>query len=230
MANAAGPNRIAPLPTLVVDAANKQSYPGTGTTWYDIIDRRARYRFSPVVTNPTFNSSNYGNFQFNGSGYYSFNGLSNAIGNSFNLTVTGSSSASIWFKSFDNTKDFQFIFSLTNSWGVFSRSGELYYTARATGPTTTLASNFTGSLSYSIVQDQWYHITMIAGATSVISVYVNGQSILSNQSISSFASATQYQLGRNLFGNIGYFTFYRTILNQKQVYDNYIATRGRFGV
>ena len=229
MGNAAGPTRITPLPTLLLDAANKQSYPGTGTLWYDMIDRRGRFRFSPVVTNPTFNSSNGGNFQFDGSGYYSFNG---SVPGQFNLTVSNSSSASIWFKSSDNTKDFQFIFSLTNSWGIFSRSGELYYTARASGPTTSLASNVTGSLLYSIVQNQWYHITIIGEATSAISIYVNGQSILSNQSISvGLASATQYQLGRNLFGNISHFAFNRlTVLNEKQVYNNYITTRGRFGV
>lgn len=223
MGNSAGPTRITPLPTLLLDAANKQSYPGTGTTWYDITDRRNRYQFSPPGTSPTFNSSNGGNFQFNGSGYYRFNSL-------LLLGTTGqSSSASIWFKSSDNTKDLQYIFSLNGGWGILSRSGVLNYTIGGS----------TSALPYSIVENQWYHLTMtVQGplSTSSVSVYVNGQPIVSNSGSRNAGSNSLFQLGgnlfsNNLFGNIGHFAFNRlTVLNEKQVYNNYITTRGRFGV
>jgi hypothetical protein len=73
-------------------------------------------------------------------------------------------------------------------------------------------------------------------STSSVSVYVNGQPIVSNSGSSIAGNNSLFQLGgnlfsNNLFGNIGHFAFNRlTVLNEKQVYNNYIATRGRFGV
>jgi hypothetical protein len=52
---------------LCLDAANKRSYPGTGTTWTD----RSASGYSGTLTNgPTFNSANGGSIVFDGSNDY----------------------------------------------------------------------------------------------------------------------------------------------------------------
>jgi hypothetical protein len=215
MSNFAGPNTTKSVLALNLDAANKKSYPGNGTIWTDL---KGKFPFFPSgATNPVFNSANGGNFQFNGSGYYVNN---NAIlGNN-----SAGCTASVWFKSSDNTKDTQYIFNLNNGWGMLSRSGVLNATRNST-------NSFT-SLSYSITQDQWYNATIITNTVNFISFYVNGQSILNSGSIGgTIQSASTIQLGRNLVGNIGHFTFYKgRVLTAQEVYNNYIADRGRFDV
>lgn len=53
---------------LHLDAANKKSYPGSGTVWYDL--SKNKYRAIPVNSSfPTFNSST-NDFTFNGSSQY----------------------------------------------------------------------------------------------------------------------------------------------------------------
>ena len=107
---------------------------------------------------------------------------------------------------------------------MLSRSGVLNATRNST-------NSFT-SLSYSITQDQWYNATIITNTVNFISFYVNGQSILNSGSIGgTIQSASTIQLGRNLVGNIGHFTFYKgRVLTAQEVYNNYIADRGRFDV
>ena len=48
---------------LCLDAADKKSYPGTGTTWFD---RSGRGNHGTLVNSPTFNSTNGGSIIFNG--------------------------------------------------------------------------------------------------------------------------------------------------------------------
>ena len=48
---------------LYFDAANTKSYPGSGTTWYDLSGNE---RHGTLINEPTFQSHNLGCFQFDG--------------------------------------------------------------------------------------------------------------------------------------------------------------------
>jgi hypothetical protein len=216
MSNFAGPNTTKSILALNLDAANKKSYPGTGTTWTDL---KGKFPFFPSgATNPIFSPLNGGNFQLDGTGYYVNNNAILGTNSPTNLC-----SASIWFKSSDNTKDFQYIFNFTNGWGILSRSGVL----NATRNSLTL---FT-TLPYSITQDQWYHTTMVTNSASNISVYINGQLIVGPTGIATMTAGSTFLLGKNLVGNIGHFTFYKgRVLTEKEVYNNYVADKARYGL
>ena len=57
-----GPNIITDGLVLALDAASPRSYPGTGTTWYDV----SGYGNNGTLTNgPTFDSGNGGSIVFN---------------------------------------------------------------------------------------------------------------------------------------------------------------------
>jgi len=60
-----GPKIVTDGLVLVVDAANKNSYPGTGTTWYDI---SGNGNHATLTNGPTWNSLGY--FSFDGSNDY----------------------------------------------------------------------------------------------------------------------------------------------------------------
>ena len=64
MAGFAGPNIVTDKLVLYLDAANTQSYSGSGTTWTDLSSKGNN---ATLVNTPTFSSNNKGYFDFNGS-------------------------------------------------------------------------------------------------------------------------------------------------------------------
>ena len=67
MAGSTGPDIVTDGLVFAVDAANKKSYPGSGTTWTDLSGNG----YDGTLTNdPTFNSSNGGSIVFDGTDDY----------------------------------------------------------------------------------------------------------------------------------------------------------------
>jgi len=62
MASFVGPNIVTDGLILALDAASTRSYPGSGTTWYDLSGQNAH---AEAVNMPTWNSNGY--FEFDGS-------------------------------------------------------------------------------------------------------------------------------------------------------------------
>ena len=61
MASFVGPNIVTNGLVLALDAASERSYPGSGTTWYDLSGQGAH---AEAVNMPTYNSNGY--FEFDG--------------------------------------------------------------------------------------------------------------------------------------------------------------------
>jgi hypothetical protein len=84
---------------LCLDAANKRSYPGAGTTW---IDLTANKNNGTLVNGPTFDSANGGSIVFDGTNDRVDCGATNAI--------IGNNPAAVslitWFKTDNNTQSF----------------------------------------------------------------------------------------------------------------------------
>ena len=66
MATNGGPNIIEDGLVFAVDATNKKSYPGSGTTWTDL----AGNNIGTLTNSPTFDSGNGGNLVFDGTDDY----------------------------------------------------------------------------------------------------------------------------------------------------------------
>jgi hypothetical protein len=214
MSNFVGPNTTKSVLALNLDASNKKSYPGTGTIWTDL--SRAKFPFFPSgATNPVFNPANNGYFMFDGTGYY---------GN--NQSILGANgalvSASIWFQC-NGTGNRQYVFNFLNSWGVYLDSGTNVWITR--NGTTQFNNIF-----YSIPSGKWSNIVMSQNAANNISIFVDGNFVVTSGVLTS-ASAQTFEIGKNLVGNISHFTFYKgRVLTAKEIYNNYISDRGRFGV
>jgi hypothetical protein len=108
---------------LALDAADRNSYPGSGTTWRDLATNNS----ASLTNGPTFNSSNGGNIAFDGVDDYA------AI---TETNLTGNWTISSWFK-YDYTPGKTTIFNLPLSSG--SKSGQI----------TWGRSNFLGLSSFS---------------------------------------------------------------------------------
>lgn len=95
-----GPKIVTDGLVLCLDAADRKSYPGSGTTWYD---RSGNRNHGTIVGNPLYSNNNGGILTLNGDDYVNLNG-GNAINNwnpdgiNASTSYRSYTSANIWFR------------------------------------------------------------------------------------------------------------------------------------
>jgi len=227
MAYRNGPKIVTDGLVLCLDAAISKSYPGSGTTWYDLSTSKT----NGVLNGSTFNDENRGNISFNGSSNYV------SIAHSLDLNNTYTFVTFFKFDSFvsvnprifeirDSTYSLQLI--RDNASSTIST-----WSSRINATTTTARRWFTPSIN------TWYHITTIFTTTATY-LYLNGveQTSPSTTNIGPGNQNNKIILGVRsdnvsttwLDGNIATFTIYNRALSSDEVTQNFNATRGRFGV
>jgi hypothetical protein len=149
---------------MYLDASDTTSYPGTGTTWFDLTSNAN----NGTINGATWNSGGY--FTFDGSGDYinlAQNILSTTPIASFSLWAKGSTLAT-------NTTQYKIIYNNANGGFFFALlvgSGNLeVYTRNSSAaniiPISYPVSNFNAN--------DWYHITVtFSGLNSAVNLYVN---------------------------------------------------------
>lgn len=211
---------------LCIDAADKVSYPGVGTTWSDLSNNG---HTGTLTGDPTFNSNYGGTIEFDGSGdYISFPDSSDwnigtadfAIEQWINVDSTGS----------------QALFNHWQSSNVDLRTihhpslGLLLYVNNTVYP-----SNGQGSVT--LTANAWHHIVFTRVA-STLNYYLD-KSVVATQAnfttnIQDYSGALE--IGRTeqsgmYDGEIAITRFYvGKGLSQEEVNQNFNAQRGRFGV
>jgi hypothetical protein len=213
---------------LYLDAANPKSYPGTGTTFFNLKINNN----STIINGVAFNTLE--------NGYFSFDGIDDyiSVGN-IDLRNTSYSICS-WVKpeAFDRLNpivgDLQF-----NWFGLYFNNTVLVARHRRQ------SDNFNNEITYNFTDttSKWYFITMVFDILNGMRLYVNGVLVTSNSSTQEFQLAPprglqyigRHSLGvpetQNYFlGNIAYFTTYTKALTQSEIEKNFEATRGRYGI
>ena len=217
------------------DPYNVKSYPGTGTTVFDIAGSLN------ATLNGAAHSSTDKSFTFNGSSNY----IQFANGTMDLNSPRGS--ISIWFRSYNNFSD-QEIFGTSSARDrfIYIQNGSVL----ATAYNGTNASYLSG-LSASLLLG-WNSVTFTYtqdnGSNSVYELYLNGvQEAVSVQPITTDAGAdnTYSRLGGNstphvtyytgnaptwFFGEIGEVLSYNRVLTGSEIQKNFLATRGRYGL
>ena len=220
-----GPNIVTNGLVLAVDAADKNSYKGSGTTWKDVSGNA----YNGTLTNgPTFNGSNGGGIVFDGVDDYADFG--NVLASLTNLTLEcfvkfGTQSTSyngIISKTLNNT----------NGWEI--------RTAGYTSTTTTAQFRYVGDNGSpdfgALTNGIWYHLT----ATGILGsqlVYING-SIYNSGTYAGTPSSNSNSLviGKlayaGLYANMtmGCARIYNRALTATEILQNYNATKTRFGL
>jgi hypothetical protein len=217
---------------LCLDAGNRKSYPGSGTTWTDL-SRRGN---NGTLTNgPTYNSSNGGYFTFVPSSQY----VTIPFSSNF---PTGSSARTLC--AFFN------IFSLTGGRSVFAIGGNA-----SDGNRTNLwvgADNSigvecrnSGTVTYTSWSgiNTWVYLcaTNAAGGTAhSFKIYINGQqrsvvnfgtSTLNTSNAACVVGTIPESLGSNSFdGRISNVALYNRELSAAEVQQNFNSLRGRYGI
>ena len=224
MATNGGPNIIEDGLVFAVDAANKKSYPGSGTAWNDLSGNGNN---GTLVNGPTFDSGNGGSISFDGSD-------DRSDFDNFQLSNSDSTqpySINFWFKRSGGSSVGGLITqyggstSVSTRFGIRENNGKLSWWK---GGTHRLNSNET------IITDQWYNSCFTKSSDGNLNLYVNG--VFDNNSTDPF-SFEDYRFMIGAFNTIvpfnGYISnvnVYNRVLSSDEITQNYNSLRGRFGL
>lgn len=244
------PNIVANV-KLSLDAGNTSSYPGTGTTWYDL----SGYGINGTLTNsPTYSSANSGYLVFDGVNNYV--NLGNAIVGNFgtsNFTlevvfkvITSANSVCLFAKSTgDNPRvDYGWLLNLSNSGteiGFATASAAVAWGASGSYSIKTSGSNITAALP---ANNTWQVCHLVADRTLTdVKIYVNGvlqtlQPYVGSGGFSTVGSISNTQnlvVGAesdNLWinANISVARIYSKALSAAEVTQNFNVVRWRYGI
>ena len=249
MSTIGGPDIITNGLVLYLDAANKKSYPGTGTTWTDLSGNG----YNATLTNgPTFDSANGGSIVFDGANDYA------EIANNSGYACT-SGSIEYWVNAIDQrgfilyggTSTSQNFYILHgNSTGAFANESISVF-ARNTS-TVGYSSYYRNGESWLIGQNWVQVVHTLDGVSN--KTYVNGSPVsvtYPNPSISYTSTPNSTQTGFWLDtissgalriggrytasalpykGKISILKIYKDPLTDADVLTNYNANKSRFGL
>jgi hypothetical protein len=237
-----GPDIVENGLVLYLDAANRRSYPGSGTSWTDVSGNGNN---GTLTNGPTFDGGNGGSIVFDGVNDYVTMGtptLLNITGsitiyswvNLINFPTAGIST--IYEKGYDGTHE-QIHFRFRNVGGVNSIDCGTYSLPVDTNFSTITI--LTGSNANLITTNQWNNVVgQYDGANW--NIYVNGTlSSTSTQNQGPLASTSPVSIGgafistafsRFINGKISNTMVYNRALTAAEILQNYNATRSRFGV
>ena len=207
---------------LNLDAGINMSYPGTGTSWFEISGSGS----TATLISATFSSTNGGAFVFNGTSSYA----SLPTENRFDLS-TGSATISAWFKT--ASSGLNCIASKRNGTGFqfYVLNAKLYADGAGTAGASSSQSVNTGNNFYgAVVYDR---------ANSLMRLYVNGAQDGSVALASTTLTDTaDVNVGRKTLSGAGdYFNgtiyqvqIYNKALSSTEILQNYNALKGRYGL
>ncbi len=218
-----------------MDAANRASYPKTGTTATDTVNNNVG-----TLNGTTFISTT-------GSGIFDFDGADDYIncGNDSSLEITGNFTISAWVNLRNFTNSYNRLIGKANTANNRCNYGMGFYgykpgiIANESGTWLEFPSGYNSTaLSIGV----WSHIIGVYDGTNVL-FYINGSldttSSASGFNIATAASATSGQnlyIGantagaENFHGDIGPIQIYNRALSPTEILHNYNALKGRFGL
>lgn len=230
-----GPDIVTDGLVLHLDAANTKSYPGTGSTWYDLSGNNTNFT---LVNSPNFSNENGGCFNFNGASAQGGNNQYCVSSSNFsvpspNITVqcfvkrnavTSSNFPAIFFCG--NNGDF------TSAAGVgilLSSNNDNFYAAYYRGAS--------GGTSISIIESANNIVNIAMTFSTNRTVYRNGGNSvsLSMTSYSVSHSGLAYiglwqPFGRYINSKIYNLQIYNRELSASEILFNHNALKGRFGL
>lgn len=199
-----------------LDAGDTDSYPGTGTTWTNLIDDTAY-----TISNGSFDSGNGGSIVFNGTN--TFVDIGTPLSNGTNFTKE----AWVWAD------------VVTLSRNILSSEANVFW-----NNTSTLSAGVGNS--YSLVTSPnfptgvWRHVAQTFNdTTNTMTLYINGVQVSQNTSVTQSYISQIERIGAHYAGGspvsfwdgkIAQVRVYNTALTGTDVLQNYDAEKSRYGL
>ena len=216
---------------LCLDAGNRKSYPGSGTTWTDL---SGNGNTGTLTNGPTYSSTNGGSISFDGTNDYI------NLGNILNYTTENFTFNTFFYlNSFTTSTPGQ---GPQLFWkGSFNANG--YYCAINADGTILFHTNQSGASQFSYTSSGlisvgvWNNVSVVRTGPSV-QIYINGvdRTNVSATHINPTSSTGNLQLGAYdagfIYSNhrVATFQSYSRALSAAEIQQNYNALKGRFFV
>jgi hypothetical protein len=233
-----GPQIVKDGLVLWLDAANRRSYPGSGTLWTDLSGNN---NAGTLVNGPTFNSANNGSIVFDGTNDLVSGSINGSI---FSSTFTQTA----WIYKLNANQIWQGVFTnsspaTNNSYTMTFGNGSVAAPYNSVGVNQVGLSENGVFLDIGVHTNQWLYlaITKIA-STLTIYCYKQGNLLQNSGTITwnggNFATTNNYQIARHwagdfilpFQGNISNVQIYNRALTQSEVQQNFNALRGRYNL
>jgi hypothetical protein len=207
-----------------LDATNTASYPGTGTTWYDLSGNGIH---GTIDSSNTFNSATGGSFKF-----YDLSSSGVSLSNSLLAVGTGDFTIETFaFDTLDGDGSFR---------GIFSSMGTNSSTQGVSLSRDKYWLGFSGLVSASMTNNwptgRWTQVTLTR-ESGVVKLYFDGvyQNQATESTITNFNS-TVAEIGHRYATNFGYgfggyigiVRYYNVALTESKILANYNADIGKF--
>ena len=209
--------------TFLVDASNPESYPGSGTVWYDISGKN--YNIN-LLNGPIYSGEYGGAIVFDGTNDY-------GITRSLTQLEMGNRGCTIgaWFRTTDATGAIATKRGAGSGYQLYIySSGKLY----ADGYSTPTGVNSASAINNNTVK---YGVVVFDYANSTMRLYINGvadntASIASggNDTSAYFNIARSQQYTDHFAGTIYSVQVYNKALSATEILQNFNAGRGRFSL
>ena len=234
-----GPDIVTDGLIFSVDAANKKSYPGSGTTWYDLSGNGST---ATLTNGPTFSSTKHGAIVFDGSNDYIQTNFVYSL-----PTITTNFTAGVWVNVPTNTSSDGLTmisnyysengsttiapFNLAIRGGNASDAGKFYGYSKGDG------GSFHILYSTSRVDGGGWHYCVYSKNNNLYTVYVDGVSENTTTSVLGVTNITHgmtlgnlnYYLNQGwLSGSIAHLTVHNKALSAAEILQNYNSTKNRF--
>jgi hypothetical protein len=224
-----GPNIVTNALVLYLDAANTQSFSGSGTSYFDLTSNR----YTAILANGTsFSNTNSGIITLDGTNDYFYITHNGALSfSSGNFTIC------VWNKDIASpTGNYGGIITndaaSDNAWKIFKDIGEAFYKARS-------GSTIVNFPNYTVGKWHYYSFTFSSG---LVTTYLDG--VASGNTASGAPNPTTYNniaFGSYRYNDavasqylhnqsIGPVQLYNRALSASEILQNYNAHKSRFGL
>lgn len=207
---------------MALDAANRKSYPGTGTTWSDLTGNG---RAGSLVNGPTFDATNGGSIVLDGS---------NDIIN-INSSCLGTSAGTLCFWLKSNTANKDIYNTHSNSWNQNTLWAESNLLILRISNGTSGVTDVT--INQSLVFDGNFHFVCTQWTTGgERSIWVDARKLASLTGTLQYVASATFEVGYKSWlatrytGNMYSIFSYNRALSESEVLQNYTATKGRYGL
>jgi hypothetical protein len=199
-----------------LNAGDVTSYPGSGTTWTNLVDNT-----NYTINNGTFDSGDGGSIVFNGSS--TFVAIGSPLLSGTNYTMEAWVNASV----------------LGFGRNILSSASNVFW---ANG--TTLSGGVGGSFSLvtstSFPTNVWKHVALTFNdTTNTMTLYINGVQVSQNTSVTQSYVSETLRIGSHFFngnpvsfwnGKIAEVRIYDAELVTIEILDNFNATKSKYGL
>jgi hypothetical protein len=209
---------------LYLDAGNRRSYPGSGTTWTDL---SANTNNATALTGATYNSANSGYLTFNGAGSGSL------VSSKYNTTYTGKTI----FVAGNLTSIATGAYRAMLGASAGSRNFNMYmYSPAANRYQLHYSAGGTGTISSDIsyTPGNWFTAAITHSTSGSVSHYLNGALVDTQTGItfSQYSSSTELVGAADNYwlGPLSVIAVYKSALTAAEILANHNSVKGRYGL